>query len=101
MTAHWAPTVRTYLHRVTKANNLAAVREAISDEAAQRLSGMKKQPMAEAVEQLLAGTGWLPSLLRTAEPTQPEIGQPEAQPSLETEDAARAEDGESYAIAAE
>jgi ParB family chromosome partitioning protein len=26
---------------------------------------MKKQPMAEAAEQLLAGTGWLPPLLRT------------------------------------
>jgi ParB family chromosome partitioning protein len=27
---------------------------------------MKKQPMAEAAEQLLAGTGWLPPLMRTA-----------------------------------
>ena len=67
MTAHWRPTVRTYLARVTKAHNLAAVREGVSDEAAQRLAGMKKQPMAEAAEQLLAGTGWLPALLRTPE----------------------------------
>jgi ParB family chromosome partitioning protein len=29
---------------------------------------MKKEPMAEAAEQLLAGTGWLPSLMRTPEP---------------------------------
>ena len=29
MTAHWAPTVRTYLGRVTKAHMLAAVREAV------------------------------------------------------------------------
>ncbi len=68
MTAHWTPTVRTYLGRVTKAHILAAVREAVSDEAADRIAGMKKQPMAEAAEQLLAGTGWLPALMRTAQP---------------------------------
>ncbi len=66
MTAHWTPTVRTYLGRVTKAHILDAVREAVSDEAADRLASMKKQPMAEAAEQLLAGTGWLPPLMRTA-----------------------------------
>ena len=66
MTEHWMPTVRTYLGRVTKALILAAVREAVSDEAADRIAGMKKQPMAEAAEQLLAGTGWLPPLMRTA-----------------------------------
>jgi ParB family chromosome partitioning protein len=66
MTAHWTPTVRTYLGRVTKALILDAVREAVSDEAADRIASMKKQPMAEAAEQLLAGTGWLPPLMRTA-----------------------------------
>jgi ParB family chromosome partitioning protein len=68
MTAHWTPTLRTYLGRITKANILAAVSEAVSSEAAERLVGLKKQPMAEAAEQLLAGTGWLPALLRTLEP---------------------------------
>ncbi|TRC89079.1 ParB/RepB/Spo0J family partition protein [Mesorhizobium sp. WSM4303] len=68
MTAHWTPTVRTYLGRITKANILAAVSEAVSSEAAERLAALKKQPMAEAGEQLLAGTGWLPALLRTVEP---------------------------------
>lgn len=67
MTAHWRPTVRTYLGRITKAHILAAVCEAVSDEAADRLSSMKKQPMAEAAEQLLAGTGWLPVLMRITE----------------------------------
>ena len=67
MTAHWSSTVRTYLGRVTKADILAAVREAVSEEAADRIADMKKQPMAEAAEQLLAGTGWLPALLRTPE----------------------------------
>jgi ParB family chromosome partitioning protein len=68
MTAHWTPSVRTYLGRVTKAHILDAVREAVGDEAAERIASMKKQPMAEAAEQLLAGTGWLPPLLRTGQP---------------------------------
>ncbi|CAM5777366.1 hypothetical protein LMIY3S_06001 [Labrys miyagiensis] len=68
MTAHWTPTVRSYLGRVTKAHILAAVREAQGEEAAYRMAGMKKQAMAEAAEQLLAATGWLPAILRTPEP---------------------------------
>jgi ParB family chromosome partitioning protein len=68
MTAHWTPTVRTYLGRVTKAHILAAVREAVSDEAAERIGGLKKTEMAQAAEQLLAGTSWLPAVLRTARP---------------------------------
>lgn len=68
MTAHWTPTTRTYLARVTKAHILAAVCEGVSDEAAGRIEGLKKPEMAEAAEQILAGTGWLPSLLRTARP---------------------------------
>jgi len=74
MTANWTPTVRTYLGRVTKALILDAVREAISDEAADRLASMKKQPMAEAAEQLLAGTGWLPPLMRTTPVAEAEGG---------------------------
>jgi ParB family chromosome partitioning protein len=65
--AHWSPTARSYFERVTKARILAAVREAVSEEAADRMSGMKKPAMAVAAEQLLAGTGWLPALLRTFE----------------------------------
>jgi ParB family transcriptional regulator, chromosome partitioning protein len=65
MTAHWTPTVRTYLGRITKAHILAAVREAVSDEAAERIAGLKKTEMADAAEQLLTGTGRLPSELRT------------------------------------
>lgn len=67
MTFYWTPTVSSYLGRVTKTCILAAVREAVSDEAAERISDIKKQPMAEAAEQLLSGTGWLPALLRTPE----------------------------------
>ncbi len=68
MTAHWTPTGQTYLGRVTKAHILASVREAVSDEAAERIAGLKKPEMVRAAEQLLAGTGWLPTVLRTAQP---------------------------------
>lgn len=68
MAAHWTPTTQTYLGRVTKAHILAAVCEGVSDEAAERIEGLKKPEMAEAAEQILAGTRWLPSLLRTARP---------------------------------
>ena len=64
MTAHWRPTARTYFGRITKTHILDAVREAVSDEAAERMADMKKQDMAEAAEQLLAATDWLPALMR-------------------------------------
>ena len=73
MTALWTPTVRTYLGRVTKAQIGEAVREAVSEDAAVRIADMKKQPMAEAAEQLLAGTGWLPVLLRTPAPASADV----------------------------
>lgn len=73
MSQHWRPTARSYLGRVTKAHILAAVREACGDEAAEWIADMKKAPMAEAVEQLLGGTGWLPPLLRTAHPAMPTL----------------------------
>jgi ParB family chromosome partitioning protein len=103
MTAHWTPTVRTYLGRVTKAHILAAVREAARDEAADRIASMKKQPMAEAAEQLLAGTGWLPPILRTQEPawlTAPKADQeanPEATPEPGASDTLPVPDAEAGA----
>lgn len=42
MTANWTPTVRTFLGRITKAHILVAVCEAASEEAAERLSDLKK-----------------------------------------------------------
>ncbi|QSR17290.1 ParB/RepB/Spo0J family partition protein [Novosphingobium sp. KA1] len=79
MTAHWTPTGQTYFGRVTKAHILAAVREAVSDEAAERIAGLKKPEMVQAAEQLLAGTGWLPTVLRTARPA----AEPEADAYLQ------------------
>ena len=46
------------------------MREGVSDEAAERMADMKKFDMAEAAEQLLASTDWLPALLRTAKPVE-------------------------------
>ncbi len=66
MVAHWEPTVDSYLGRVTKARIVQAVREGVSDEAAKRITGLKKLPMAKAAEELLSRTDWLPLLLRTA-----------------------------------
>jgi ParB family chromosome partitioning protein len=73
----WQPTVRSYFARVPKPRVLEAVREGVGEEAAARLDGMKKQPMAEAAEQLVAGTGWLPLVLRTVEPSRPGLAEPE------------------------
>ncbi len=85
MTGYWTPTVASYLGRVTKAKIGEAVREAVSDEAAERIGGLKKPDMASEAEALLAEKGWLPSLLRAPAPMDVEV-QSEA-PSL-TEEAA-------------
>ncbi|MEZ5656874.1 MAG: ParB/RepB/Spo0J family partition protein [Sphingobium sp.] len=95
MAKDWAPTVDSYLGRVTKAHILEAVTEGVSEDAARRIADMKKQDMAQAAEKLLAGTGWLPVILRTPDT---EAEQPSEAEAPETQ----AEDGEGfYAVAAE
>ncbi len=93
------PTVSAYLGRVTKAHILDAMREAVGDEAADRLAGLKKQAMAESAEQLLAGTGWLPPLLRTERPAWLTGEQPEV--PAEAGAAPEVDNAEGFAIAAE
>lgn len=105
----WTPTVDSYLGRVTKAHIAAAVAEGVSEEAADRITGMKRPDMAQAAEQLLAGTGWLPASLRTAQSE----SEPVEAETVETADAdqpseaeatdtgAEEEAGEPYAVAAE
>ena len=68
MAEHWAPTVDTYLGRVTKARILEAVREGVSEREAEAIAGFKKPEMASQAEHLLAGKAWLPVLLRTPKP---------------------------------
>lgn len=65
MTATWTPTAANYFGRVSKERIAEAMREGVSAEAAANIAGMKKLAMAEAAERRLAGTGWLPELLRT------------------------------------
>ncbi len=64
MTAYWQPTAQGYFAQVPKAVVIKAVREGNGPEAAQTLSDLKKQAMAERAEKPLAGKGWLPELLR-------------------------------------
>ncbi len=59
--AGWTPTADSYLGRVTKAQILAAVRDAKGDKDADRIAGFKKPDMVEAAEELLVGTDWLPA----------------------------------------
>ncbi len=85
----------SYLGRVTKAHILEAVTEGVSEDAARRIADMKKADMAQAAEQLLAGTGWLPAILRT-----PMAGAEQASDADAPE--AQAKDSEDfYAVAAE
>lgn len=75
--AGWTPTAVSYLGRITKAQILAAVRDAKGDKDADRIAGFKKPDMVEAAEELLAGTDWLPVPLRTPplieQPDEPEF----------------------------
>ena len=92
MTAHWRPTARSYFGRVTKPRILDAVREAVSIEAAERMADMKKQDMAEAAEQLVVATGWLPALMRTPGPVQERVELPQTEAVTGTD---------AYSVAAE
>lgn len=67
MRQYWVATVASYFGRVSKAHILEAVREGYSPEAAERMAGLKKGPMADVAEEALAGKGWLPALLRRPE----------------------------------
>ena len=60
----WSPTTDNYLGRVPKTLALEAVREGVSPQAADNLATLKKDRLAQSAEQRLAGTGWLPALLR-------------------------------------
>ncbi len=65
MADHWKATNASYFARITKAHIFDTVTEAVGIEAAQRIEGLKKPVMADHAETLLAGTGWLPAILRT------------------------------------
>jgi ParB family transcriptional regulator, chromosome partitioning protein len=66
MAQWWQPTVAGYLGRVSKTLICEAVTEGASAQAAENLAAMKKADMADHAARLLAGTGWLPAMLRAA-----------------------------------
>lgn len=65
MSGYWQPTAANYFGRVAKPHILAAVTEGASPEAARRIDGMKKDPMAEAAALALQRSGWVPEIMRT------------------------------------
>ncbi|QTC90290.1 ParB/RepB/Spo0J family partition protein [Brevundimonas goettingensis] len=72
MTTTWTATASSYFSRVAKARMLEAVTEAVGKPEADRIAGFKKADMADASELLVAGTGWLPPVLRTAKAQAPD-----------------------------
>lgn len=65
MHAWWTPGAKNYLGSLSKARILEILREVGSQEAEGSLATLKKGALVEAAEKRLAGTGWLPELLRT------------------------------------
>jgi ParB family transcriptional regulator, chromosome partitioning protein len=62
----WSATAENYFASVPKARILDVVREAVSPEVAAPLAKLPKTALAQAAEAKVAGTRWLPALLRTA-----------------------------------
>lgn len=61
----WQPTAANYLGKVSRDRIIAVVGEAVSPEAAQRLSSHKKKAeLVAAAELELAGRRWIPELMR-------------------------------------
>jgi ParB family chromosome partitioning protein len=64
MAQWWQPTGASYLSRVSKAKMLEAVSEGVTKGAAENLAKLKKEALVTHAEERLAGTGWLPAILR-------------------------------------
>jgi hypothetical protein len=68
MAQWWQPTVAGYLGRVSNPLICEAVTEANGKAAADNIAALKEGDMADRAAELLAGTGWLPAMLRAAWP---------------------------------
>lgn len=74
MAAHFTPTAENYLGKVSKPLIVEALKEAgkINNSAhTDALLSMKKGALASEAETLLAGSGWVPSVIRTPKPKTP------------------------------
>ena len=67
----WTATKDSYLSRVPKALIVEAVSEGAGAGVAKQIAGSKKEVMVADAEQVLAGTGWLPAMLRVPDATYP------------------------------
>ena len=84
MAAHFTPTAANYLAHVAKPLILAALTEAgkVNDEADRAaLLAMKKGTLAAEAEMRLAGTGWVPELIRTPKAKAPAKAKPAPKPA--------------------
>ena len=66
MAQWWQPTVAGYLGRVSKTLILEAVTEGKGTRRRKISPHSRKAEMADRAAELLAGTGWLPAMLRAA-----------------------------------
>jgi ParB family chromosome partitioning protein len=60
----WTANAKIYLASVPKSRILRVMREAAPPEDADALKGFKKADLVKSAEERLAGTGWLPAILR-------------------------------------
>lgn len=73
MAQWWQPTAGNYLGRVSKQRILEAVCEGVSAEAADNFRKLPKTALIAHAEERLAGSGWLPSLLRAPAREEPAL----------------------------
>ena len=64
MSQWWTATGGSYFNHVSKARVLEVVTEAVDANAASPLAALKKDAVVTGAEQTMAGTGWLPAVLR-------------------------------------
>ena len=67
MTRYWQASPESFFGKVTKAVILDAVRESVSDAAAENLASLKKDGLIEHATARMAETNWLPEPLRRPE----------------------------------
>lgn len=94
MATWWAPTAENYLGAVPKALVIEAVAEACGKDEAAALTTLKSAPAVAEAAKKLAGTGWLPKVLRGpgyavgAKPKTPAKAKPAAKPKKPAKKAA-------------
>lgn len=66
MTQWYVPTGENYFGRISKAGIKDAITQAVGEDFALGVAGMKKAEAVELAERKIAGTGWLPTPVRIA-----------------------------------